>query len=143
MTRPQRWPRPPAGVLLSLGLIGCTGGALALSNPSLRDYEDHAGSHLVELASAEFCEQGAMPMLLQLVLRDCPQLIATQRQTLAMLAGRFTTRWNFGIGSLFHLSIGGQQLLPGVMLPKVDVLTLGVAGQFVPLRVTTDDGALQ
>ena len=108
-----------------------------------RNYEEHAGTMLVELASAEFCDQGQMPMLLQLVLRDCPGLIASQEQTLSALAGRFSTRWNFGLGSVYHLSMGGQQLLPGLQLPTVDVLTLGFAGQFVPLRVSTSDGAWQ
>ena len=143
MPWPQRWRRLPVGALLSLGLIGCTGGVLALSNPSLGDYQDHAGEQLVELARAELCDQAAMPMLLQLVLRDCPQLIATQRQTLATLAGRFTTRWNFGVGSLYHLSSGGQTLIPGVQLPQADVWTLGLAGQFVLLRATAEHGALE
>ena len=143
MPRLQRRYRLSAAGLICLGLIGGTGVLLGLTNPSLRNYEEHAGTLLVELASAEFCDQGQMPMLLQLVLRDCPGLIASQEQTLSALAGRFSTRWNFGLGSVYHLSMGGQQLLPGVQLPTVDVLTLGFAGQFVPLRVSTSDGAWQ
>ena len=140
MPRPQRRLRLPAGALLSLGLFGSVGVALALTNPSFSDYEEHAGIQLVELASAEFCAPGQMPMLFQLVLRDCPGVIASQQPMLSTLAGRFSTRWNFGLASVYRLSMGGQQLLPGVQLPAVDVLTLGVAGQLVPLRVSTSDG---
>ena len=69
-------------------------------------------------------------------------MLTLSRLAAAALASRFTTRWNFGIGSLYQLSIGGQELMPGVTLPEVDVVTLGIAGTFVPLRVASSDGAL-
>ena len=133
--------RLPVGPLLGLGLLTCAGLALVATNPTMREYEEHAGSQLVELASAEFCDGSRVPMMFQLWIRDCPALIATQRETLSALASRFTTRWNFGIGSLYQLSIGGQELMPGVTLPEVDVVTLGIAGTFLPLRVASSDGA--
>ena len=82
-------------------------------------------------------------MVLQLWIRDCPELVASQQAALAALAVRFTSRRNLGVASLYTTSIGGQPLLPGLTLPEVEVLTLGVAGQFVLLRTETDAGSLE
>jgi hypothetical protein len=57
------------------------------------------------------------------------------------LAGRFTTRWNFGIGSIYVTQLGAETLLPGLSLPEVEVLSLGLAGRFVVLRAETNPGA--
>jgi hypothetical protein len=56
------------------------------------------------------------------------------------LAGRFTTRWNFGIGSFYITQIGAETLLPGLRLPEVEVLSLGLAVRFVILRAETNPG---
>ena len=95
---------------------------------------------MVDYATRELCGEKGLPMLLKLWIRDCPELIASQQQVLADLSGRFTTRWNFAIGSVYITRIGGQELLPGLRIPKAEVITLAVAGQFVPLRTETSAG---
>jgi hypothetical protein len=79
-------------------------------------------------------------MLLRLWVKDCSALVESQREALADLAGRFTTRWNFGLGSFYRTQIGAEALLPGLSLPDVEVLSLGLAGRFVILRAETNQG---
>ena len=130
-------PRLPIAAVLAVGIGAAGAAALAVSNPSLQDYKSEAGDRLVTLAVRELCEEQALPMILRVWIRNCPELVASQRNTLAELAGRFTTRWNFGVASLFTTRIGGQELLPGMRLPAAEVLTLGIAGRFVVLRTET------
>ena len=132
--------RLPVTALLaaSFGVAGSL--ALAWTNPSFDDYEAHAGDQLVLLASDELCKENALSMLLRLWVKDCSALVTSQRGALADLAGRFTTRWNFGIGSLYVMQIGSKTLLPGLSLPEVEVMSLGLAGRFVILRAETSPG---
>ena len=117
--------------------------SLVLSNPSFDDYEAHAGDQLVTLGTKELCDEPTLPMVVRLWIRNCPELIASQREALATLAGQFTTRRNLVVASLYSTRMGGQELLPGLRLPGFDVLTLGLAGRFVILRTDASDGALE
>ena len=117
--------------------------SLVLSNPSFDDYESHAGDQLVTLGTKELCDEPTLPMVVRLWIRNCPELIASQREALATLAGQFTTRRNLVVASLYSTRMGGQELLPGLRLPGFDVLTLGLAGRFVILRTDASDGALE
>ena len=142
MQRPASQRQVP--VAAALAALTAAGAALALAftNPSLSDYEAHAGDQLVALLSKELCTSEGLPMVLRLWIRDCPQLVASQRKALAQLAGRFTTRVNLGVASLYTTRVGGQQLLPGFTLPTAEVVTLGIAGRFVLIRSDTDAGGL-
>ena len=142
MQRPASQRQVP--VTAALAALTAAGAALALAftNPSPSDYEDHAGEQLVALLSKELCTSEGLPMVLRLWIRDCPQLVASQRQALAQLAGRFTTRVNLGVASVYTTRVGGQQLLPGFTLPTAEVVTLGVAGRFVLMRSDTDAGGM-
>ena len=115
--------------------------SLVFSNPSMDDYKAHAGAQLVKLGTQELCEAPNLPMVLRLWIRNCPELIASQRDALAALAGQFTTRRNLVVISLYSPQMGGQEMLPGLRLPGIDVLTLGVAGRFVILRTDASKGA--
>ena len=115
--------------------------SLVFSNPSLDAYEAHAGAQLVKLGTKELCDAPTLPMVLRLWIRNCPELIASQRDALAALAGQFTTRRNLVVASLYSTRMGGKELLPGLRLPGFDVLTLGVAGRFVILRTDASNGA--
>ena len=125
-----------AGVVAAAGVL-----SLVVTNPSLEDYEAHAGAQLVTLGTKELCDDPTLPMVLRLWIRNCPELIASQREALAALAGQFTTRRNLVVASLYSTRMGGQELLPGLRLPGFDVLTLGVAGRFVILRTDASNGA--
>jgi len=134
-----RQPLPVTALLAaSFGVAGAL--ALIWTNPSFDDYEAHAGDQLVLLAAEELCEENAISMLLRLWVKDCSALVTSQRGALADLAGRFTTRWNFGIGSLYITEMRAETLLPGLRLPEVEVLSLGLAGRFVILRAETNPG---
>ena len=134
-----------APIAAALAVVTAVGVALGLvvTNPSLKDYEVHSGEQLVAYLPAEFCQGEGLPMVLQLWISDCPGLVASQQAALAALAARFTSRRNLGVASLYTTSIGGQPLLRGLTLPEVEVLTLGIAGQFVLLRTETDPGSLE
>ena len=131
---------PPVTALLatSFGVAGAL--ALIWTNPSFDEYEAHAGDQLVLIAAEELCDENALSMLLRLWVKDCSALVTSQRGALADLAGRFTTRWNFGIGSLYVTQIGSKTLLPGLSLPEAEVVSLGLAGRFVILRAETNPG---
>ena len=55
--------------------------SLVVSNPSLEDYQAHAGDQLVRLGTKELCDEPTLPMVLRLWIRNCPELIASQRDT--------------------------------------------------------------
>ena len=129
--------------MLAVGIGAAGAMALAVTNPSLEDYKQDAGNRLVKLATRELCEERGLPMLLRLWIKDCPDLVTSQKEVIADLAGQFTTRWNLGVASIFSTRIGGQELLPGLRLPGLDVLTVGIGGRFLVLRTETDSGGLQ
>ena len=125
-----------AGGVAAAGVL-----SLVLSNPSLEDYKAHAGDQLVTLGTKELCDEPTMPLVLRLWIRNCPELIASQRDALAALAGQFTTRRNLVVASLYSTQMGGQEMLPGLRLPDFEVLSLGVAGRFVVLSTDASNGA--
>ena len=109
----------------------------------MQEYEAHAGEQLVNLATRELCDDSGLPMVLRLWIRDCPGLVASQQSTLAALAGRFTTRRNLIVASIYTTRLGGQELLPGLKLPGVEVVTLAGAGRFFTLQTTTSNGGAE
>ena len=111
------------------------------SNPSLEDYQAHAGDQLVQLGTKELCDEPTLPMVLRLWIRNCPELIASQRDALAALAGQFTTRRNLLVASLYSTRMERKEMLPGLRLPGFEVLSLGVAGRFVVLSTDASNGA--
>ena len=138
----RRW-KPSAVTLLAMG-AGLAGvAALAWTNPAMEEYEAYAGKQLVRLATEELCEKPSLPMLLRLWIRNCDEMVASQQATLADLAGRFSTRRNIGLASLFETRLGGQDLLPGMRLPAADVLTLGIAGRFFIVKTESQPGSGQ
>ena len=125
-----------AGGIAAAGVL-----SLVISNPSLEDYQAHAGDQLVRLSTKELCDEPTLPMVLRLWIRNCPELIASQRDALAALAGKFTTRRNLVVASFYSTQMEGKELLPGLRLPGFEVLSLGVAGRFVVLSIDASSGA--
>jgi hypothetical protein len=117
--------------------------ALAWTNPGPVEFEAFAGERLVELAAEEVCGEEGLPLLLRLVVRDCHGLIQSQRRALGSLAAQATHRYNAGLFSLYATEVGGQQLMPGLAVPRYHALTLGVAGQLLVLRADSDAGVEQ
>ena len=115
--------------------------SLVVSNPSLEDYQAHAGDQLVRLGTKELCDEPTLPMVLRLWIRNCPELIASQRDALGALAGQFTTRRNLFVASLYSTRMERKEMLPGLHLPGFEVLSLGVAGRFVVLSTDASNGA--
>tara|TARA_B100001287_G_C22281554_1_gene344108 strand:+ start:84 stop:512 length:429 start_codon:yes stop_codon:yes gene_type:complete len=137
----RRWPSATTAAA-ALVLAG-SGAALYVTNPSREDYQVFAGETLVKQATREICERQVLPMVLQLWISDCPRLIAEQEQALALMADQFSRRWNLGLASVYVTSVGGQNLLPALRLPRYSVTTLGIAGQFLVLNVRSDAGKLE
>jgi len=124
-------------------VLAGSGAVLFLTNPTREDYRAFAGQTLVTLATEEICERQTLPMVLQLWISDCPRLIADQEQALALLADKFTRRWNVGVASVYVTQVGGQNLLPALRLPRYTVTSLGIAGQFQVLNADSDAGKLE
>ena len=125
-----------------LSLLGAAS-ALAFTNPSLQDYQLHAGEQLVALATEELCGEQGLPLMLRVWLKDCPAVVAAQQATLAALAGPMTTRTNLGLFSVFSTQVGGQKLMRGLRLPQYTVTTVGVAGQFLTINTHSDQAGGQ
>lgn len=130
----------PVAAVLAVVIGASSAAVLALTNPSRDDFQEHAGEQLVMLTTEELCKKQTLPMVLRLWIRDCPALVASQQETLAQVADRFTTRWDLVIASVYITKIGRQELLPGLRLPGAEVITVGVAGRFLLVSAETFAG---
>jgi len=115
-------------------------GALAWSNPGPGEFEAFAGERLVDLISGELCRATGLPLAVHLLVRDCPQLIRSQRAVLGRLAAQQTQRFNAGLFSVYLTELGGQTLLPGLAIPRYRAITLAGAGQLTVLQAGGDSG---
>ena len=131
---------PPLRGLLWLLPAAGAAAALIATNPGPADFEAFAGEQLVAVISAEICRPGGLPLTVQLLVRDCPQLIHSQRLVLGRLAAEATRRTDLGLFSLYATEIGGQQVLPGLRIPRLQALTLAGAGQLLLLKTSSDSG---
>jgi hypothetical protein len=134
-------PSPPHARLLPW-LLPAAGAAAALiaTNPGPAEFEAFAGEHLVELISRELCSPGGLPLAAHLLVRDCPELIHSQRDLLGRLAAQATQRTNVGLFSVYVTEIGGQEVLPGLRIPRLRAVTLAGAGQLSLLQSSSDSG---
>jgi len=121
-----------AWALLQAGL----GLGLVLTNPGPAAFEEFAGARLATLLRDELCREDGLPLMLRLVIQNCPSLVEAQRPVLGRLARLQTRRRNFGVLSLYNTALGGQRILPGWRLPRYSALTLAMAGQFLVLRAS-------
>ena len=64
------FPRPS----LPLVLLAAAAALLGVSNPGPNDFADFAGEQFSELGVKEVCREGVLPLMLQLVVQDCPRL---------------------------------------------------------------------
>jgi hypothetical protein len=141
-------PHHPVPSSAALGwslLLGALGAGLALTNPGPAAFEEYAAGRLAGLLREELCHDDGLPMVLRLVIQNCPAMVEAQRPVLGRLAALQTRRRNLGLLSLYSTSLGGQQVLPHWRLPNYKALTLAVAGRFVVLRASEDspDGERQ
>ena len=120
-----------------MGLV-LAGLALAASNPGDQEFEAFAGEQLADYATQELCSTGGLPLMAQLLIQNCPQLIQAQRQALGRIAAAETRRYNAGLFSLYSTEIGGQTLFPGLQIPRYHALTLAGAGQLVVLHASQE-----
>ncbi|WP_255005219.1 DUF4359 domain-containing protein [Cyanobium sp. ATX 6F1] len=121
-------------LLLGGGAALAAGAALVFSNPTPAEFELYAGERLVDLTTREICGDDGLPMLLGLLVQNCPELVHGQRKLLGSLAAANTRRFNAGLFSLYNTDVGGQEVLPWLHLPRYHVTTLAGAGQFLQLE---------
>jgi hypothetical protein len=114
------------------------GVVLAASNPGEQEFEAFAGEQLADYATKELCSTGGLPLMAQLLIQNCPQLIQAQSQALGRIAAAETRRYNAGLFSLYSTQIGGQTLFPGLQIPRYQALTLAGAGQLVVLHASQE-----
>jgi len=130
--------RPGQRFWCALGALGVVAlGGLVLSNPGEHEFEEFAGLQLVELIETEICHKPNLPLMLQMVMQNCPALVRSQREPLGRLARDHSTRLNLGVASLYTTSFGGQRLLEDLRVPSYKVTTLAAAGQFVVLQTSS------
>ena len=122
----------PALVLGALAASTVVGG-LVLTNPGPEAFEDFAADQLVQLLTQDLCSDGGLPMLMRVVVRDCPGLVRSQRTPLGAWARQGTRRRNFGLFRVYSSNLGGQQLAQW-QVPRYKATTFAAAGRFVVLR---------
>jgi hypothetical protein len=126
---------PPLGkhpwLLLGIALAAAASTTgLAFTNPEPKEFESFAADQLTQLLSSELCDNDGLPMLMRLMIRDCPALVASQHPALGRLALAHTRRRNLGLLSLYSTAIGGQSLFAGLRVPRYRATTLALAGRF-------------
>ena len=88
----------PACVFPSpLLLLPAAGALLFVSNPGPKDFADFAGRELSERGIQEFCRDGVLPLVVNLLVENCPSLFRDQREALGDLALQLSQRRNFGL----------------------------------------------
>ena len=65
---------------LPLVLLPAAGALLWIGNPGPQDFADFAGRELSERGIQEFCRDGVLPLMLNLVVENCPRLFRDQRE---------------------------------------------------------------
>jgi hypothetical protein len=130
-------PSLPLRIGLAVVVVVAAAVGLASTNPGPDAFEEFAGDQLTRLLTEELCEPDGLPMVLRLVIRDCPGMVHAQRRVLGRVALEHTRRRNLGVASLYRTDLGGQELLGSLRLPRYQAMTLAAAGQFVLLRTDT------
>lgn len=120
--------------VFALAVAAALGLGLVATNPGEEEFERFAADQITRAAEQELCQEGGLPMLARLIVRDCPRLIAAQHDLFGRLALASTRRRNFGLLSLYRTDLGGQQLLPEWSIPRYSAITLAGAGRFLILR---------
>lgn len=103
--------------MLGGGAALAAGAALVFSNPTPAEFELYAGERLVDLTTREICGDDGLPMLLGLLVQNCPELVHGQRKLLGSLAAANTRRFNAGLFSLYNTDVGGRRYCPGCICP--------------------------
>lgn len=127
--------RRQQALLAGTALVAIVAG-LAVTNPDPHEFEDFAAIRLVELIDKELCQKPTVPLMLRLVIGNCPAMVQAQRQTLGRLARQHSRRINLGVASLYSTRFGGQRLFSSWKVPNYAVTTLAVAGTFVVLQTS-------
>ena len=124
---------------LPLVLLPAAGALLFASNPGPKEFADFAGREISERGIQEFCRDGVLPLMMNLLVENCPRLFRDQREAFGDLALQLSQRRNFGFFSLYKTEVGSTGLLAKLSVPSYSLETLGVAGQFIVLRAETVD----
>jgi hypothetical protein len=122
-----------------LVLLPAAGALLFASNPGPKEFADFAGREISERGIQEFCRDGVLPLMMNLLVENCPRLFRDQREAFGDLALQLSQRRNFGFFSLYKTEVGSTGLLAKLSVPSYSLETLGVAGQFIVLRAETVD----
>lgn len=110
------------------GLVG--------TNPGPAAFADFGGGQLTSALTKELCHDDGVTGMLRLFIRQCPELVRSQKHVLAKLVQAHTQRSNLGLFSIYHTELDLAALLPGLRqvadlrLPRYEATTLAGAGQF-------------
>jgi hypothetical protein len=79
---------------------------LAATNPGPEAFAEFAGERLSREIAAEVCRPEGLPMMLRLVIRDCPGLVQAQKTTLGRLALDLVAPKQEGLDRVFQMMLG-------------------------------------
>lgn len=118
-------------------VVALAAGGLAITNPAPTDFQAFAAERLVDEISEELCGDGGLTVLMRMAVTNCQDLLRAQRTALGTVVADHTRRTNLGLLSVYSSEIGGQSLLRW-RVPRFRSTVVGVAGQFVLVRVASD-----
>lgn len=117
---------------LAAGLIG--------TNPGPAAFADFGGRQLTSMLTTELCHNDGLSGMLRLLIRQCPELVRSQKLVLGKIVQAHTRRHNLGLFSIYRTELDLAALLPGLRqvsdlrLPRYEATTLAGAGQFLLLQ---------
>jgi hypothetical protein len=117
---------------LAVGLIS--------TNPGPAAFAEFGGNQLTALLIKELCHNDGVTGMLRLLIRQCPELVRSQKPVLGKLVEAHSRRRNLGLFSIYHTELDLAALLPGLRqvpdlhLPRYEATTLAGAGQFLLLQ---------
>jgi len=117
---------------LAAGLVG--------TNPGPAAFAEFGGNQLTALLIQELCHNDGVTGMLRLLIRQCPELVRSQKPVLGKLVEAHSRRRNLGLFSVYHTELDLAALLPGLRqvpdrhLPRYEATALAAAGQFLLLQ---------
>lgn len=139
---------PRVSRLFAVALLGSgLAAGLAITNPGPTAFAEFGGHQLTGLLIKELCHNDGVSGMLRLLIRQCPELVRSQRLVLGKLVQAHTRRSNLGLFSLYRTELDLAALLPGLRqvsdlrLPKYEATTLAGAGQFLVLQAREPEGS--
>ena len=118
--------------LIGIFFLAIVTGGLVATNPDPEDYELYASEQAEQYVNEEACEE-LSEGLGDLLSGQCAEIMQALEPTVQTFIRDRTSRLNLGVASIYRTTFGIPEL---PMLPRYEVETVGIFGQFITYRAT-------